>query len=212
MRVASSRLVAQAKLDSLLRLLESVPPSDVMTNPYRESSNLENLRVYFSALLDQSVERTLLVGEAPGYRGCRNTGIPFSSSRLLKEHPHPFWKSIRDSLTVENMEAEATATVVWNSISGVAVPPVFWNAFPFHRHKKGDLNTNRVPNPCELRLGQLFLYLVHDLFKPVSVVGIGRKGEEALNILFPHKPAVYIRHPSNGGKKMFLEGIRKLGL
>src|SRR3989338_10069058 len=29
----------------------------------------------------------LLVGEAPGYRGCGRTGVPFCSEKLIRAHP-----------------------------------------------------------------------------------------------------------------------------
>ncbi|UCG25887.1 MAG: hypothetical protein JSW55_07845, partial [Chloroflexota bacterium] len=49
-----------------------------------------NLRLYLSQIAAAG-PALLLVGEAPGYRGCRLTGVPFTSEAiLLDERIRPF--------------------------------------------------------------------------------------------------------------------------
>ena len=54
----------------------------------RNQLRRHNLTRYLSAM-EQSRPTLLLVGEAPGYRGCRLTGIPFTSSHTLVQEMVP---------------------------------------------------------------------------------------------------------------------------
>lgn len=64
--------------------------SSELTNLYRGDSEeslirRENLKQYLIKMskINPSI---LLLGEAPGYKGCRLTGIPFSSERVLSKN------------------------------------------------------------------------------------------------------------------------------
>jgi len=72
----------------LARLAAMSSPPDTCTpwsgeTPYGEI-RLNNLRLFFGQLLDRGVD-TLLLGEAPGYQGCRRTGVGFTSEPQLIE-------------------------------------------------------------------------------------------------------------------------------
>ena len=197
-------------IEELLRKLAGYPHSDTVANPYRETYAVDNLRHYFEYMINQGGKRILLVGEAPGHRGCRITGIPFTSGRAFQEIPHPLLVALKDKIQLPRIETESTATIVWNYLSEKETTPLFWNSFPFHPHDKGKINGNRAPTDEEVKFGTQILSELHHIYKPDFVAGIGHKGVAALKQAFPEQSFSYIRHPSNGGKSQFIEGMNSV--
>jgi hypothetical protein len=107
-------------------------------NFYREGplANLRRrrLREYLDSRSDAPF---LLVGEAPGYRGARVSGVPFTSERQLTgEGP-----------------AEATATIVHRVLAELRIETrvLLWNVVPTH---PGTESTNRL---AEAALGAPYI-------------------------------------------------------
>jgi hypothetical protein len=89
----------EAGFNRLARALRSLPSSDSLMNPYASAGGtyavdsgdeigraadllrLNNLRSYLSALLSRGAD-VLLVGEAPGHLGARQSGIYFGGVGL----------------------------------------------------------------------------------------------------------------------------------
>jgi uracil-DNA glycosylase len=176
-----------------------------------------NLRLYLNEMAQYNPE-VLLVGEAPGYRGCLLTGIPFTSEILLLEgvssSQHMMgapgktrWKlfdrhqGYRTITPNDIPQKEATATMVWNFLRNLPVPPLVWNAYPFHPHRKDRRNTNRPPTTNELAFGNPFLACLIKVFEINRVIAVGNKAHRALNMagIVGKK----VRHPSHGGKTEF---------
>lgn len=197
-------------IEKLLEKLAKHPNSDTVANPYLEPYAVDNLRHYFEFMFNQGGKRILLVGEAPGHRGCRITGIPFTSGRVFQEIPHPLLVALKNKIQLPHIETESTATIVWNYLSEKETTPLFWNSFPFHPHEKGNVNGNRAPTCAEVQFGAEILNELYHIYKPEFVAGIGHKGTTALKQLFPAKKIGYIRHPSNGGKSEFIEGMNSV--
>lgn len=64
--------------------------SSTVTNLYKQQYALINLQLYFQYMnVFSSERRILLVGEAPGHKGCGVTGIPFTSSAIFRKGQHP---------------------------------------------------------------------------------------------------------------------------
>ncbi len=122
----------------------------------------------------------LLVGEAPGYRGARVSGIPFTSERQLTGVG----------------PAEATATIVHAVLAelGLVGRVLLWNVVPTH---PGTETTNRRPTVGEVHAGSRFAV---ELAPGRLVLGVGRLAAEALG-------APYLRHPSRGGVADFRRGL-----
>jgi hypothetical protein len=181
-----------------------------IANPYLNDDLADNLRVYLTHMNKTQGKRVLLVGEAPGYKGCKMTGIPFTSGRVFEKIDHPLLKQIRPKLKISQLEAENTASIVWSYLSTRKSVPLFWNSFPFHPHPKGHVNKNRAPNAEEIKLGRDYLKKLYALYQPDRVAGIGHKGVECAKKSFPDEKIVYIRHPSYGGKSDFIWGMNNI--
>ena len=154
--------------------------------------------------------RILMVGEAPGYRGCRLTGVPFTSEFILLngvDRFEIFGRSRGYMKTNEfiDISTESTATIMWNALERIKRLPLLWNAFPFHPFKNRCLQSNRTPSNDELKIGERYLRGLIQLFDTKAVVAIGNRAESTLiNIGINFKR---VRHPANGGKTEFTNGI-----
>lgn len=156
-------------------------------NFYRDGDGAElrreRLRVYLAKYADAAV---LLVGEAPGYRGTRLSGIPLTSERQL---------------TGEG-RAEATATIVHRVLTelGVDREVLLWNVVPTHPHVAGRAETNRRPTRAEVDAARPYL---ERLARGRRVIAVGRLAQAVLGE--PH-----VRHPSHGGAVAFRDGLRRI--
>jgi uracil-DNA glycosylase family 4 len=154
------------------------------TNFYREGEGAgvrcRRLEAYLEA---RDAATVLLVGEAPGYRGARVSGIPFTSERQLSGAG----------------PAEATATIVQRVLLelGLTERVLLWNVVPTH---PGTRTSNRAPTPREVEGGLPFAV---ELAEGRAVVGVGRIAAAALE-------APYVRHPSHGGARAFRDQLRDL--
>mgnify|MGYP003635975488 CR=1 FL=1 len=184
--------------------------TSTISNPYLNQDIADNLRLYLGAMIKMEGKRVLLVGEAPGYKGCKITGIPFTSGKAFERFDHPLLKEIGSQLKLTKIESENTATIVWEYLSKKNDTPLFWNSFPFHPHPKDNENKNRAPTSGEVELGINHLKRLHSIYKPEVVAGIGGKGVECAKKAFPKENIVYIRHPSFGGKSEFIDGMDKI--
>jgi uracil-DNA glycosylase len=153
-------------------------------NFYRDGERAEVCRTRLSAYLAAKRNaRILLVGEAPGYRGTRISGIPLTSERQL----------------TGSGPAEATATIVHRVLDelGLAADVLLWNAVPTH---PGGPRSNRRPTRAEVRAGRPFLLLLADGRR---VVPLGRVAQAAVG-------GPYVRHPAHGGAAAFRAGLLEL--
>ena len=197
-----------------LALME-ITPNAYNQYSYREKENSirrKNLMLYLKEMYKQR-PKLMLVAEAPGYRGCRLTGVPFTSEHLLMNSVKGsklFGKEAGYSLVSEKdkLIKEATATIIRETLLQYEIDALAWNAFPLHPHKEGNPNSNRTPTRYELLLGEKPLIQLIEIFNINEVVAIGNKAIESLNKL--NINAHKVRHPAQGGKKDFVEGICRI--
>lgn len=148
-------------------------------NFYRDGVGAETRRERLAEYLAAKARtRLLLVGEAPGFRGARVSGIPFTSERQLTGAG----------------PAEATATVVQETLAEIGLDVICWNVVPTH---PGTETSNRRPTALEVAAGLPFL---RELSAGRIVIAVGRLAERVTS-------GPYVRHPSHGGKAAFRDGL-----
>lgn len=166
----------------------------------------ENLNSYLN-LIHKNNSKILIIGEAPGYKGCRNTGIAFTCEKTLKTHDY-FKDQNFKTINEINYEKENSATIVWDELSNINKFPLIWNIFPFHPHKIDNIKSNRTPNLSELKIGVETTQKLINIFGINYVICVGRKSEKMIKSLnIKHD---YVRHPSMGGAKIFRNQLNKL--
>jgi uracil-DNA glycosylase len=153
-------------------------------NFYRDGDGAATRRDRLAAYLDSRGDAPiLLVGEAPGYRGARVSGVPFTSERQLTGAG----------------PAEATATIVHRVLAELELSEavLLWNVVPTH---PGTASSNRVPTRGEVDQGVVF---AKELAQGRQVLAVGRVAARALG-------GEYVRHPSYGGGEDFRKGLLRL--
>lgn len=197
------------QIDDFISKLSLIKKSYNTTNLYFGDSidskiRRHNLKIYLNKMLTLNPQ-LMVLGEAPGYKGCRLSGIAFTSERILsgnmffKNEPFQFINP-RNKL-----EGEISATIVWDAISKLNVNPVIWNIYPFHPHVAENTKSNRTPTKIELEEGKHFLCELLRIFDIKKIIAVGRKAESQITGI--GLPFSYIRHPANRGKVDFLNGF-----
>jgi uracil-DNA glycosylase len=207
-------------LKKLKDFVEELAVTEVTPNVYNQYSyeseenavRRNNLLIYLKSMYKLK-PKVILVGEAPGYRGCRLTGVPFTSEHLLMNNMkglHLFGREAGYKLVQEKdkLLKEATATIIWETLLKYGMLSLAWNAFPFHPHRAGNGESNRTPLKQELFIGQKPLIKMIQLFNIKKVVAVGGKAEESLTKL--NIECSRVRHPAQGGKNDFVEGIKNI--
>ena len=92
----------------------------------------KNLKLYLNKMIDVKPSH-LLLGEAPGYKGCGITGIAFTSERILNENTFYKNQGFRCLNKPSKLSSEISATIVWSVLDNYTNIPLIWNIFPFHQ-------------------------------------------------------------------------------
>jgi len=171
-----------------------------------------NLAIYLGEMRDRG-PKTLLVGEAPGFRGMRITGVPFTNRTILEGPANAFGlfgpgKGYVLPAESEGVASEPTATVMWQVLAELDFLPLLWSAYPFHSHVPGRPLSNRTPTAAEAALGAPFWQALTELFPIESVVAVGNVAQRSLQRSGLNVPK--IRHPAHGGRAGFKLGLEEL--
>ncbi len=202
------------QLDRFLARLAAIPsPSDAV-NPWSDETSYgairrNNLRLFFAQLLERGVD-TLMLGEAPGYLGCRRSGIGFTSeTQLIGGIPalELFGEERGYQLSGEfpTLRKEQSATIVWGELSRLEFVPLIWSAYPFHPHKPGLPESNRTPKRAEIDFGRSIFLDLMAAFQIERVFAVGNIAHASLAAAGIDSPK--IRHPAQGGKNDFVAGM-----
>jgi uracil-DNA glycosylase len=170
------------------------------------------LELYLQEMLERR-PTVLLLGEAPGYRGMKITGIPFTNRTILlgpSNHFGLFGPGKGYALPAESpgVAAEPTATVMWQVLQELDFLPLLWSAYPLHSHLPGRPSSNRTPTPAEATVGTPFWEALLELFAIESVVAVGNVAHRS--ILRSGRNVPKVRHPAHGGKVKFRLGLQEL--
>ncbi|MDQ0577595.1 uracil-DNA glycosylase [Agromyces albus] len=171
-----------------------------------------NLALYLNQLAERR-PAVLLVGEAPGYRGMRITGVPFTNTGILQQGVEHFGLlgsangyEVPDELPV--VAAEPTATVMWRTLVELDFLPVLWSAYPLHPHRPGIPLSNRTPSATEAAEWSWSWLALQDLFSIRTVIAVGTVAHNSLvrsGLTVPR-----VRHPAHGGREKFARGLQEL--
>jgi uracil-DNA glycosylase len=206
----------QDAVDAFVERLADSPAGQNSVNPFDHSDRdnairRRNLALYLGQLA-QRRPSTLLLGEAPSYRGMRVTGVPFTNTTILRRGiPHFGLLGTANGFDVPDaprVAAEPTATVMWNALAELAFLPLLWSAYPLHPHRPGNPLSNRRPSVSEAREWAWSWRELMDVFSIGSVVAVGNVARDILSksgLSVPH-----VRHPSQGGRDKFTLGLREL--
>jgi hypothetical protein len=189
------------------------PSQPALFNPYRDADpsldvraaaeiRRSNLRAYLAAFPERP--DTIVIGEAPGPRGGRFTGVPYTSERLYACDGLPF-RGRKTSLRDESC-AESTATIFWNVMRPHFPRFVIWNTVPYHPHRVGEALSIRTPAASEVDACLDLMAEAMRIIEPNCILAVGRIAQHALNKL--NHDFIPIRHPSHGGATEFERGMQ----
>lgn len=205
-----------SSVNDLVDRLTTTPAPARMFNPWVDTCSLDSAhypaagrRARLVQHLSAPNPRLLLVGEAPGYQGCRYSGVAFTSERLICEGAIPRIPMTSRFTSRRLPWSEPSATIVWGGLyeHSLAEDTILWNATPWHPYKDGP-HTNRTPTPAEVLAGRPFLLGILGLFPGIQVAALGRIASKTLTEAgVPH---ALLRHPANGGATEFRAGLAKI--
>lgn len=155
----------------------------------------------------------ILCGEAPSHRGCRHSGIAFTSECLLLSGAIPRIPPMGNRLTVKKRPyKERSATIVWKALynSGIEKRTILWNALQMHPHDLGNEQSNRTPDFDDevIKFGKPALLMLVEAFPSAKVVAVGKTAKRLLDstdIVYTPLP-----HPAYRGATEFTEGLKLL--
>lgn len=190
--------------------------SQTLFNYYRDNNNLldkkggntirlKNLYNYLASYT--TYPDYLLIGEAPGIKGCRFSGVPFTSERQLVEKILPFYG--QQSSKFSPPYTENTASIFWNTLKEHFPSFFIWNSVPFHPHPSGNYEKNRKPTKDEIELFAELTENIIGILQPKKIIAIG-KTAKYLEKCIKNLKMTQVRHPSYGGKQEFVIQINKL--
>lgn len=214
-----SLLMIQDSIDAFVERLAKSPAGPNSVNPFDHADHSDrdnairrrNLALYFGQLAERR-PGTLLLGEAPSYRGMRVTGVPFTNATILRRGiPHFGLLGTANGFEVPDtprVAAEPTATIMWNALVELDFLPLLWSAYPLHPHRPDNPLSNRRPSVREAAEWAWSWHELMEIFSIRSVVAVGNVAHDIIGksgMSVPH-----VRHPSQGGREKFTLGLRDL--
>lgn len=191
---------------------------DGVFNPYRDRCDIhdlsdgpavrkKNLRKYLQSIVDLGSD-TIWMGRDLGYRGGRRTGLALTDEGRLNLFAQLYPGSVPEKATKGPIVAERTATEIWNILSGLEMPPLLWNVFPFHPHEPNSPMTNRRFTTSELANVSDLNHELVTWLKIKKIICIGQDAATYAKSLGLEVECV--RHPSYGGTKDFRLGMQRV--
>lgn len=173
----------------------------------------ENLYNYLQRIKSNN-SKVMLIGEAPGYHGCRLSGIAFTCEENFTKDiiPGIMGKGLGYKIFSDGKpEKELSASIVWPKLQDWykfhGSVPLLWNICPFHPHKKNNVMSNRTPRKKEIEKGLKYFFELVDIFDIQYIGCVGKKSFDTIESLKLKIGSKYLRHPSCGGKREFINNI-----
>lgn len=145
--------------------------------------------------------KIMFIGIAPGYNGCRFSGVPFTSERILlgMKKSNFFLHQNYSQSSKEHPYTEVSATKIWTSFSRYIpqneLKHIFmWNIVPFHPYKQNKPLTNRDPEKQELEQYEKITLDIIDILQPEKICCFGNIPQDRL--INSYNNITYAKHPS----------------
>lgn len=157
-------------------------------NPWKEKTQQENLNKFLNTY-GESAEY-ILIGEAPGRKGCVKSGVPFCDCNTLQH-------LLEEQESKENNIKETSAQRIYETFKNNFIA---WNVFPIQPCKEN--GTNRTPKKEELKKGAKYLKDFLDIFnsKKKTIILVGSKAQkrerEISSICGKDVKIIKVIHPS----------------
>ena len=178
----------------------------------------ENLISVLKAAMNLGVD-SVWVGQEPGHKGARRTGLALTDDRTLDDMSKMFGGALVARATRPSHMREDTAHAAWKVLSQLDCRVFPWNVFPLHSHEQGKPLSNRKHDSKERAVGIPFLCDILTMLKPGRIVAIGAIAEDvvlcdtdvcAALARVPESPKCYaVRHPARGGEGEFFPTMGK---
>ena len=204
-------------ISAFVERLSAVPSGPARNNFFAaadpgNTQRRRNLEIYLQEMLDRA-PKVLLLGEAPGFRGMRITGVPFTNRTMFEGPANRFGlfgpgKGYALPEEAAGVASEPTATVMWDVLAELDFLPLLWSACPWHTHVAGRPLSNRTPTAAEADLGTPFWQSLTEIFPIQTVVAVGNVAHRSL--LRTGVDAPKVRHPAHGGRSAFKRGLQDL--
>ena len=211
--------IALMNVSEIIHNLSNAPGLPGLFNPYSDRCTFhdlpdgpairrQNLYRYLKAH-QQRGTRQLWIAEAASYLGSRRSGVYLLPETHFEKASRDIGAAPFQKATKTPVRGAPTATFLWDIMAGLPEIPVAFNALPFHPHQLDNELSNRAPTKKEITQNLVFLEMMIEMFQPQQIIVIGRKAEYACSkINFPNMQ--YVRHPSQGGRNIFLRQIREI--
>ena len=198
----------EEKIDNFINKLSNFKSRNNVKNPWEGENQRDNLKKF---LMQAKNPKYILIGEAPGRKGCLKCGVPFCDDYTLAE-------LISEPSVEAKRSKETSAQRIYQAFKKGFVA---WNVFPFQPcYSDG---RNRTPTRNEIAEGEQYLLDFLDIFNdPDSkdtdskIILLGKKAKFSsrlsirtyLEILHPSPQADKQR--SCRGMEGWLEYIRSI--
>ena len=207
-----------AQIHAFVEALVNIHPTGDVFNPYNQACETHDteksmdIRIcnltYFSEGHANKGTTSLWIGESIGYNGNRRSGVYLYSEDVFDDISKRLDIPPLQNALEKSLQPAQTIKTIWEAVQALDVLPLTFNIFPFHSYQPRDEMTNRKPTKNEI---ETYIHLTKKLihvFNITTVVAIGRIPEVYLT---KHGiECTYVRHPSMGGKQLFLEQIKKV--
>lgn len=206
---------ALARLFDLL--LTMAPPSIInqytvadpaLDHPDGPGRRRENLRRYLERFREA---HWLLCAEAAGYNGARFSGVTLCDEDKLAGPAPLAWAGEmagyrRGSAEGGPRRRELSSSIVWKAL-GDRTDVALWNGVPWHPAGPAGPLSNRPPTPAERAAGLVVLrHMLSEVFREASPIAVGRVAQ-AMFAELGYGDVPCLRHPANGGARLFTEGL-----
>ena len=148
-----------------LSAIREINGQSLFENPYAEVTSIQryNLEQYLLYLMEKK-PKIMLVGEAPGYKGCQKTGIPFVSENELKNENNYIllgnWKRRADQQDEKENSARIFMEALRDRYTKDKMIPLVWNAWDIQwRNRRNFMNGMVVWTKAKVRFSNN-LYMV----------------------------------------------------